>query len=103
MRIYIEEVKPARYRVRSLTPDGAVLIKSSRQPLLDACRALIEMGITGRVEMWDAVRPYARMSADIEKGAKLMCREDRGKLELVRYVPRPVTWERRPEPSADLG
>ena len=37
-----------RYRVWH---DGEVLIKSCREPLCDGARALVEKGVTGRVQM----------------------------------------------------
>jgi hypothetical protein len=75
-RIFIAELgRPGRYQARQDSPQGPVLVASTRQPLLDGCRALLAKGITGPVEMWDAVRPYPRMRADIEKAAKLTIEE----------------------------
>jgi len=57
-----------RYRV---TFRGSTLIESSRVPSLDACRALITLGITGKLEMWRPGKVGPDMQLDIERAAKL--------------------------------
>jgi hypothetical protein len=76
-RIYVEELADpiGKYMVRKDGPTGPVLLTASRQPLLDACRALRGLA-TGRIELWDASRPYPRLSVDIDKGARLTAMED---------------------------
>ena len=57
-----------RYRV---TYAGSILIESSRVPALDACRALLALGITGKLEMWRQDKAWPDMQLEIEGGAKL--------------------------------
>jgi hypothetical protein len=57
-----------RYRV---TYGGGVLIASCRVPEFDACRALLALGITGKLEMWRPGKEWPDMQLDIEAGAKL--------------------------------
>src|SRR5262245_1935592 len=64
------------YQARLESPDGPLLVNTSLEPLFAASRALIALGITGKIEMWDGERPYPRMSGDISKLAKLTVRED---------------------------
>lgn len=55
--------------------EGHVIVTDSTEPCLAACRALKAMGITGRLEMWDDVLPYVRLTADIDKAASLTVEE----------------------------
>ena len=55
-----------RYRV---TYAGETLVEGVRNPIFDACRALLARGITGRLEVWRPGKPSAPMQLDIEKGA----------------------------------
>ena len=55
-----------RYRVHY---EGRVLLENTRVPLLDACRALLAEGITGRLEMWRVGRSPRDAAVDIEVGA----------------------------------
>jgi hypothetical protein len=74
-----------RYRVTYL---GNVIVESTRNPEFDACRALLTMGVTGRLEVWriGSSAPDARL--DIERGAKLTTEEgDRQTLRIVRWKP----------------
>lgn len=57
--------------------DGEIIVRSSRQPLLDACRVLIARGLKGPVEMWDRARPYSRLSGQIEALACLEIKAER--------------------------
>ena len=61
-----------RYRV---THAERVLIESTREPLFDACRALLARGLTGRLEMWRQGKAHPDMSTDIERGAALTVAE----------------------------
>jgi hypothetical protein len=49
---------------------GRTLIESTKEPLLNACRALVAMGVKGRLEMW-AGEPRPRMIVYIERGAAM--------------------------------
>jgi hypothetical protein len=53
-----------------------VLVEGCLTPALDACRALVVRGITGRFETWREGVPYACMRGDIEKAAKLDVSEE---------------------------
>jgi hypothetical protein len=71
-RIEIEPISMTRtgqrYRARYA---GAMLVKSSRYPELDACRALRARGITGTIQVWHSDAMYAAMHVDIEQGAAI--------------------------------
>jgi hypothetical protein len=47
------------------------LVKSSRDPEFDACRAMLARGITGCLQVWRPNAKYAAMHIDIQEGAKL--------------------------------
>jgi hypothetical protein len=67
---------------------GEILLEDTREPLLDACRKLVSMGLKGRLEMWGG-EAYPRMIVhDIEQGAKAMVVENSTEsLRLRRYQP----------------
>jgi hypothetical protein len=70
---------------------GRTLIESSREPLFNACRALVAMGIKGRLEVWGG-ESYPRMIVhDIERGARrtVIENDDRGP-RFARYQPNPL-------------
>jgi hypothetical protein len=71
-RIVIEPIAPGerghRYRVAFR---GTTLIESSRVPGLDACRAQLALGFTGKLEMWRPGKAGPDMQLDIERAAKL--------------------------------
>ena len=67
--------------------EGRVIVTDSTEPCLAACRALKAMGITGRLEMWDTVLPYVRLTAKIGIAAKKTIREGDEPPRLVKYVP----------------
>jgi hypothetical protein len=75
-RILIEPVtlgeRGHRYRI---THAGRVLVESSREPLLDACRALLAQGIPGRLEMWRLGKAHPDAAVEIERGAGLTVAE----------------------------
>ena len=65
---------------------GVLIVTGSTEPCLAACRALKEMGFSGRLEMWDTVLPYVRLTVDIGKAAKKTIREGDQLPRLVEYV-----------------
>jgi hypothetical protein len=71
-RIDIEPISATRtgqrYRARFA---GAVLIKRTRTPETDACRALLARGITGTIQVWHSDATFAAMHVDIEQGAAI--------------------------------
>jgi hypothetical protein len=70
--------------------DGQTLLASSRCPLLDACRALLTRGVTGRLELWRSGRTSFDVAADIEEGAKWTILEtETESLRLARWTPSP--------------
>ena len=58
--------------------EGELIVWSSHQPFLDACRVLLARGISGPAEMWDHIRPFPRMRSTIEAAAKLTVSEGKG-------------------------
>jgi hypothetical protein len=76
-----------RYRV---TYVGEVLVEGRRNPIFDACRALLAQGITGRLEVWRRGKTSADMQLDIERGASLaICETAAESLRAVPWRPRP--------------
>jgi hypothetical protein len=80
-----------RYRA---THDGDVLVGSSRNPEFDACRALLALGLTGKVEVLRPGSAFPAMRIDIECGARLTI------IETERLGPRQSRW--RPAPTHEL-
>jgi hypothetical protein len=67
-----------------------ILAEGRRNPIFDACRALLVRGITGRLEVWRRAKTSADMQLDIEKGAGLTVAEnDYDGLRLRPYKPKP--------------
>jgi hypothetical protein len=65
-------------------------IEGRRNPIFDACRALLERGITGRLEVWRRGKTSADMQLDIERGAGLaICETATESLRVVPWRPRP--------------
>ena len=65
-----------------------VLAEGRRNPIFDACRALVARGITGRLEVWRKGSASADMQLDIAKGAALAIEEsDKKSIRLRRWVP----------------
>jgi hypothetical protein len=81
-----------RYRV---TYANDTLVEGRRRnPVFDACRALIARGITSRLEVWRPGKVSADMQLDIERGAGLAIKE--AATESLRIM----TWEPwRPNPD----
>jgi hypothetical protein len=87
IRIWIERLRHAdgrpRYskrgqphRCRLGSADGEVLVEGCLTPALDACRALVVRGITGRFETWREGVSYACLRGDIEMAAMLDVSEE---------------------------
>jgi hypothetical protein len=82
----------AYYRV---TYGDKLLIEKTKEPLFNACRALVAMGLKGRLEMW-AGEPHPRMIVrDIEQGAKLTV------VEGAKTSPRITRWNPHPHAADD--
>jgi hypothetical protein len=74
-----------RYRA---TYAGATLIESSLNPEFDSCRALVQNGITGKLEVWRQGGVVPAMTLDIERAAGLTTSEtDERGLRIVRWRP----------------
>jgi hypothetical protein len=71
-----------RYRVAHA---GGTLIGNSRTPVFDTCRALLALGITGKLQVCRPGKDRADMQLDIERGAGLAIRETA--TESLRLVP----------------
>ena len=72
--------------VYSVVFAGKLLVERSRDPECDAARALLAMGITGKLTMLDGKTGVPRTIVNIEKAAKLMVSEEsRGGLRFRRY------------------
>lgn len=94
-RIDIEEVgigaAGARYRVHHA---GEVLIPACRVPLLDASRALLARGLSGRVVMYSKDSDEPRLAINIQEGALLSIAEG------IATGPRFARWT--PHPRTDF-
>jgi hypothetical protein len=76
-----------RYRI---TYAGETLVEGRRNPIFDACRALLARGITGHLEVWRQGKTSADMQLDIERGAGLSIWESATQsLQVVPWRPRP--------------
>ena len=69
-----------------VTYDGQVIVIGSTEPCLAAARVLKARGLSGRLELWDAVLPYCRFHTDIDKAAGLTI-EEGDSLPRLRKVP----------------
>jgi hypothetical protein len=81
-----------RYLVRHA---GTVLVESTRNPEFDACRALLEMGAAGQLEIWRPNSRFPAMRIDIVKGAGLTVEDS------DRVGPRFARWRPRVEETAN--
>lgn len=81
--------------VYSVSFNGVEIIAKTSNPELNACRWLVAQGYRGRMEVWDMIRPYPRMTFnDIEKAAGLTVLEsDKQPLRFAQY--RPMSDERK--------
>jgi hypothetical protein len=57
--------------------DGETIVAGSITPEFDACRVLLARGLTGKLDIFDAVTKKLCMTVDIEKGARLTVGETR--------------------------
>ena len=78
---------------------GQIIVTASTEPCLDGARALKAMGITGKLELWDNIVPYVRLTANIGIAAKKTIREGDDPPRLVKYVP----FTPRPALDGDLA
>src|SRR5262245_27279129 len=83
-----------RYRVSFR---DSILVDGSRVPGLDACRALLASGITGRLEVWRPGKSSPDMQLEIQEGAKLTVEEG------DRQTPRFVRWRGREDASQNAS
>ncbi|QIG47198.1 hypothetical protein G5V57_05290 [Nordella sp. HKS 07] len=79
-----------RFLVRMNGPDGMVIVETSTEPPFDSARVLMSTGFTGKIEMWDVVRPFARIRSDIELIAGMTVSGGDAGIALRRYVERTV-------------
>lgn len=71
--------KGPRYLVRMNRPDGMVIVNTTTEPLYAAARVLHSKDVSGKLQLWDNVRPYCRLQGDIERLAGMTVSEgDRG-------------------------
>jgi hypothetical protein len=87
-----------RYRV---TYAGETLVEGCRNPIFDACRALLARGITGPLEVWRPGKASWDMRLDIEKGAGAVIVETAAQsLRVASVSPDP---SKRPAVTAAVG
>jgi hypothetical protein len=77
------------------------LVEGSRDPEHDACRALLSVGITGRVTFRHKGSLHPSMFMDIEKAARFTVREDGRLFQLERY--KPFSYTAVPPKNCDEG
>ena len=75
--------------------NGAILIEDTRNPEYDACRVLLAMGITGRLQTWRQGSQAPCLRLDIENGAKVTIEEGQ------RAGPRLRRWEAHPDANLE--
>ncbi|THK37384.1 hypothetical protein EHS39_14255 [Ensifer sp. MPMI2T] len=77
-RFYIVPTKRDRRRqLYSVIFNGKIVIDQTLLPSAAGCRYLASMGLTGRAEMWDFSRSYARMVfPDLVKAAGMTVKEN---------------------------
>lgn len=106
LRIYAElrgyGARGPRYQVRMNRPDGMVIVDATVEPLLATARLLLSRGITGKLQLWDSVRPFCRLQGDIERLAQWTVAEDQNGIGLRKYVERTADGDFEPEPSDSL-
>lgn len=69
--------------------NGIMIVRASTEPCLDGARALKALGHIGKLELWDDITPYVRLTADIDKASKKTIREGDDPPRLVKYVSLP--------------
>jgi hypothetical protein len=65
-----------KHGVYNVLFDGKLLVENSRVPELDACRALLAMGISGELTLCDGKTGKRRSIVDIEGAVKLTVEEN---------------------------
>lgn len=75
----LDNNKAARHNSRGplfdVSYNGNIIVTATTEPCLDAARALKAMCNTGKLELWDNIVPYVRLTVDIGKAASLTVRE----------------------------
>ena len=66
-----------------------MIVEASIQPLSDACRVLKARGLSGPIEMYDGVRPYALLQSTIDYEASITFHEGDHGLREVKWRPMP--------------
>ena len=93
------EVRPTRLGERGqryrVAHAGGILIGNSPTPVFDTCRALLALGMKGKLHVWRPEKDRADMQLDIERGAGLAIRETA--TESLRLMPWHPWW-----PSDDV-
>lgn len=76
-RFYIVPTKrDRRHQLYSVIFNGRIVIQDTALPSAAGCRYLASMGLTGRAEMWDFSRSYARMVfPDLVKAGEMRVEE----------------------------
>jgi hypothetical protein len=69
--------------------EGHVIVIGSTEPCLAAARILKARGLSGKLEMWDAVLPDCRFHTDIDKAAGLTIEEGDSLPRLRKYRAHP--------------
>jgi len=64
---------------------GEEIVHGSHDPEFDAARALLELGVTGKITVVDATTGKPRTIIDVEKAAKLRTTESAARRS--RFVP----------------
>lgn len=79
-RFYIVPTKrDRRHQLFSVIFNGRVVVLNTHLPSAAGCRYLASLGLTGRAEMWDFTRHYARMIfPDLVEAAGLTVEEEHG-------------------------
>ena len=79
-----------QYTARLHSPDGEIIVDGSSTPFFATARKLQQRGVTGILEMWDSVLPFARLRQDIDEAARLTVIEtDKIGPHLAKYQPFP--------------
>lgn len=91
-RFYIAPVKrDRRHTLYSVTYNGQTVIPQTYLPSAHGCGYLASQGLTGRAEMWDHERPYARMIfPDLVKAGRMTVKEDGSPRVMIDRTPAQV-------------
>lgn len=86
IRVEIREQKAGRSGLLFIAtgPDGE-LVRGTRTPIFDACRALQAAGLSGPVEVWRKGKPHPDFRTTVEAGAKLTVKEGEGRPRIAPY------------------